>query len=57
MIWIMREIRWLGRMEALKQLEEPKEANSEETFESMLKKKKKEITRKELIAKEGKKDE
>lgn len=44
-------------MEALKQLEEPKEANSEETFESMLKKKKKEITRKELIAKEGKKDE
>lgn len=41
MIWIMREIRWLGRMEALKQLEEPKEANSEETFESMLKKKKK----------------
>lgn len=41
MIRIMREIRWLGRMEALKQLEESKEANSEETFESMVKKKKK----------------
>lgn len=35
----MEEIIWLGRMEALKQLEESKEANREETFESMVKKK------------------
>lgn len=49
MIWIMREIRWLGRMEALKQLEESKEANSEETFESMVKKKKKKRSYKKRV--------
>lgn len=32
MILITREIRWQDRMEALKQLEESKEANREETF-------------------------